>query len=266
MRVASERARQEGGIAEPKDREPIGEKEWQHYREYVRQREATCGLLVTKSDDKSKSKHCVVWFVCSFFSSHSSHFVTFLFSAYYPSEASAQRWTKKAKEALKDLQEYQAASRAVQLQMSRAKVEEYRDAAIKKFIEFEAALPSGNKAAFAALSAPVTSFDRFKKRTESFYAVSLLEMSDQRKDMCHCCTCPKYQKEAICKHSLKEGVESNMIVDPEAKRMEKRRKRGRSSKTKDCLTRQPGEYMNDSSDDEVQVDATCNNNSNNNIT
>lgn len=59
MRVASERARQEGGIAEPKDRDPIGEKEWQHYREYVRKREATYGLLAKKSDDQSKSKPSV---------------------------------------------------------------------------------------------------------------------------------------------------------------------------------------------------------------
>lgn len=143
--------------------------------------------------------------------------------------------------------------------MVTAEMTECRDSALAKYVEFEKALQVGTRESFADLAAPVTTFDRFKKRIESFYAVTALEESHRRKDACHSCGCPKYQREASCKHSTNEGVESKMIVDPEASRMERRQKRGRPAKTKDALTRQPGEYQSDSSDDEIPTNIASTN-------
>jgi hypothetical protein len=130
-----------------------------------------------------------------------------------------------------------------------------RDEALKKFIEFEHALESGDRDAFAKLSSSVQSFDRFKKRLDSFHVVSELPNEEKRNDMCHGCTCPQCQDNAYCKHGLNEGIKAKFIVDPDASKMEKKKRRGRPRKAKGrTLTRERGAYMSDSSKDEEDDD------------
>jgi hypothetical protein len=56
MRVASERARQEGGIARPRDRPNVPPKYWKVYRSFKRQRENGYGMLEVPSSDGSRGK------------------------------------------------------------------------------------------------------------------------------------------------------------------------------------------------------------------
>mmetsp|Transcript_39476 Transcript_39476/g.86629 ORF Transcript_39476/g.86629 Transcript_39476/m.86629 type:complete len:921 (-) Transcript_39476:58-2820(-) len=222
MRVASERARQEGGIARPKDRPKIPEKYWATYRTFKRRRENSHGMLEVPSADGKR--------------------------VYYPSSVFVDKWATVATKELQKDEAYSRADDVTRTKMETELVTRFRDEALQKYIDFEHGLRSGD---FLQLSNPVTSFDRFKKRLHSFHVVTKLPDDEKREDMCHGCTCPQCQEKAYCKHGLHEGRKAKLIVDPKDLRMDKKNRRGRPWKAKGrTLMREPGTYMSDSSESE----------------
>lgn len=155
------------------------------------------------------------------------------------------RWEKKAIEELE--KEETGTGTGTDVQRVKGKMTVYRDAALKDYILFEKAMKVGTAASFQALGSKASKFEAFKKRLDSFHAVTLLPENERRMDMCHLCSCPQYQKKAYCKHGYCEGVACKMIDDSASRSMEKKKKKGRSRKITAALDMEDHEYRDDSS-------------------
>lgn len=157
-----------------------------------------------------------------------------------------KRWEIKAIEEL----EKEETGTGTDVQRIKGKMAVYRDAALNDYIHFEKAMKIGSAASFKVLGSKADKFEAFKKRLDSFHAVTLLPENERRKDMCHCCSCPQYQKKAYCKHGYCEGVACNMIDDSASQSMEKKKKAGRPKKITAALDLEDHQYRDDSSDED----------------
>lgn len=160
-----------------------------------------------------------------------------------------RRWEEKTISALKRKEEG-SDDGLLATESIKSKMIELRNKALLDYIQFEKAMKTGSKESFHALGEKADSFEAFKKRLDSFHAVTLLPPNEMRKDMCHCCSCPQYQKKAYCKHGYCEGVVCKMIDNSASRSMEKKKKSGRAKKITAALRMDSHQYRNDSSDED----------------
>ena len=228
----------------PSTRPLLSQMDWIVYKEYLRDRKKEHGTLEKTVEGVSKFTHNLneltsvcnnLSFSCYPFDCHLCALVV-----YFPSSISITRWRNAALSENDGLDSDETVAKNIAL---------CRDNSLEKFIEFWGAMENGKEQAF--VSAGLTTFERFKKRLDSFHVIKRLPTEQCRQDMFHLCSCPQHQDTARCKHAIHVGRLTGDIKNcVNSESIERKPKVGRPKKTADSLSLQPHEYVEDSSGDE----------------